>query len=81
MCVCAYVCVLTIESSSVMNTVQAWACMKDRMVPAIFLSRTSRHCCSSKIRLARSNSTYTQEGVQGVCLYTHTHRSVSTHTA
>lgn len=50
-------CVLTIESSSAMKTVQACACMKDRMVPANFLSKTSRHCCSSKMRLARSNST------------------------
>lgn len=40
-----------------MKTVHAWACMKDKMVPANFLSRTSRHCCSSKMRLARSNST------------------------
>lgn len=49
---------LTIESSSAMKTVHAWACMKDKMVPANFLSKTSRHCCSSKMRLARSNSTY-----------------------
>lgn len=40
-----------------MKTVHAWACMKDKMVPANFLSKTSRHCCSSKMRLARSNST------------------------
>lgn len=41
-----------------MKTVQAWACIKDKMVPANFLSKTSRHCCSSKMRLARSNSTW-----------------------
>lgn len=56
--------ILTIESSSAMKTVHACACMKDRMVPENFLSNTSRHCCSSKMRLARSNST---------CKHTHTH--------
>lgn len=49
---------LTAVSRSEMKTVHPCACMKDKMVATVFLSRTSSDCCSSKIRLARSNNTY-----------------------
>lgn len=49
---------LTAVSLSEMKTVHSWACMKDKMVATVFLSKTSKDCCSSKIRLARSNNTY-----------------------
>lgn len=49
---------LTAVSLSVMKTVHSWACMKDKMVATVFLSKTSNDCCSSKIRLARSSNTY-----------------------
>lgn len=41
-----------------MKTVHFCTCMKDRMVAVTFFRITSSDCCSSKMRLARSSSTW-----------------------
>lgn len=63
--------VLTELSSSTMKMVHFCTCIKVIMVAAIFFKITSKDCCSSNIKLARSRRTYKGKEKKDILMLAH----------